>query len=163
MGRKAQEVTHFAKQVMDECVRLQKQSGMTIKEFAKACGFGEVYWYTRANYSLPLNLSDLERISEVTGVSIGDIVMDSKRHAVEAAERKAQAGGYGLAAYNAQGKQEAIDGEAGPDYDEPARPADRPAHDLRCHAPRHCRTACQPCPAPSCRTDYGAATTPPQT
>lgn len=57
MGRKAQEVTHFAKQVMDECVRLQKQSGMTIKEFAKACGFGEVYWYTRANYSLPLNHS----------------------------------------------------------------------------------------------------------
>lgn len=113
MGRKAQEVTHFAKQVMNECVRLQKQSGMTIKEFAKACGFGEVYWYTRANYSLPLNLSDLERISEVTGVSIGDIVMDSKRHAVEA-------GGYGLAAYDAAGKQEAINGEAGPDYDEPA-------------------------------------------
>ena len=119
MGRKAQEVTHFAKQVMDECVRLQKQSGMTIKEFAKACGFGEVYWYTRANYSLPLNLSDLERISEVTGVSIGDIVMDSKRHAVEAAERKARAG-YGLAAYETAGKQEAINGEAGPDYDEPA-------------------------------------------
>ena len=107
MGRKAQEVTHFAKQVMDECVRLQKQSGMTIKEFAKACGFGEVYWYTRANYSLPLNLSDLERISEVTGVPIGDIVMDSKRHAVEAAERKAQAGGYGLAAYDAAGKEAA--------------------------------------------------------
>ena len=56
----------------------------------------------------------------MTGVSIGDIVMDSKRHAVEAAERKAQAGGYGLAAYNAHGKQEAINGEAGPDYDEPA-------------------------------------------
>jgi len=145
MGRKAQEVTHFAKQVMDECVRLQKQSGMTIKEFAKACGFGEVYWYTRANYSLPLNLSDLERISEVTGVSIGDIVMDSKRHAVEAAERKAQAGGYGLAAYDAAGKQEAINGEAGPDYDEPpgapAAPAYRPAHDIRRHAPRDCRTA----------------------
>ena len=46
--------------------------------------------------------------------------MNSQRHAVEAAERKAQAGGYGLAAYNAQGKQEAINGEAGPDYDEPA-------------------------------------------
>ena len=120
MGRKAQEVTQFAKQVMDECARLQKSSGMTIKEFAKACGFGEVYWYTRANYSLPLNLSDLERISDVTGVSVGDIVMDSQRHAIEAAERKAQAGGYGLAAYDAQGKQEAINGEAGPDYDEPA-------------------------------------------
>ena len=38
----------------------------------------------------------------------------------QAAERKAQAGGYGLAAYDAAGKQEAIDGEAGPDYDEPA-------------------------------------------
>lgn len=120
MGRKAQEVTQFAKQVMDECVRLQKSSGMTVKDFAKACGFGEVYWYTRANYSLPLNLSDLERISEVTGVSIGDIVMDSQRHAIEDAEKTAQAGGYGLAAYDAQGKQEAINGEAGPDYDEPA-------------------------------------------
>lgn len=119
MGRKAQEVTQFAKQVMDECARLQKSSGMTIKEFAKACGFGEVYWYTRANYSLPLNLSDLERISEVTGVSVGDIVMDSQKHAIEAAEAKARAG-YGLAAYDAVGKQEAINGEAGPDYDEPA-------------------------------------------
>lgn len=119
MGRKAQEVTHFAKQVMDECVRLQKQSGMTIKEFAKACGFGEVYWYTRANYSLPLNLSDLERISETTGVSIGDIVMDSKRHAIEDAEAKATRK-WTVAAYDAKGKQAAIDGEAGPDYDEPA-------------------------------------------
>lgn len=117
---KANEVTTFAKQVMRECVRLQKASGMTVKDFAKACGFGEDYWYKRQNFTRPLNLSDLERISEVTGVSIGDIVMDSKRHAVEAVERKAQAGGYGLAAYNAAGKQEAIDGEAGPDYDEPA-------------------------------------------
>ena len=120
MGSKPNEMTPLAMQVMRECVRLQKKSGMTVEEFAKACGFGEVYWYTRANYSLPLNLSDLERISEVTGVSIGDIVMDSKRHAVEAAERKAQTGGYGLAAYNDAGKQEAINGEAGPDYDEPA-------------------------------------------
>lgn len=117
---KANEVTTFAKQVMRECVRLQKASGMTVKDFAKACGFGEDYWYKRQNFTRPLNLSDLERISEVTGVSIGDIVMDSKRHAVEAAERKAQAGGYGLAAYNTAGKQEAINGEAGPDYDEPA-------------------------------------------
>lgn len=117
---RANEVTAFAKQVMRECVRLQKASGMTVKDFAKACGFGEDYWYKRQNFTRPLNLSDLERISEVTGVPIGDIVMDSKRHAVEAAERKAQAGDYGLAAYNAQGKQEAINGEAGPDYDEPA-------------------------------------------
>ena len=138
MGMKANEVTQFAKQVMRECVRLQKNSGMTIKEFAKACGFGEDYWYKRQNFTRPLNLSDLERISEVTGVSVGDIVMDSQRHAIEDAERKAQAGGYGLAAYDAQGKQEAINGEAGPDYDEPAY---RPAHDLRCHAPRHHRPA----------------------
>ena len=120
MGMKANEVTQFAKQVMRECVRLQKNSGMTIKEFAKACGFGEDYWYKRQNFTRPLNLSDLERISEVTGVSVGDIVMDSQRHAIEAAERKARAGGYGLAAYDAAGKQEAINGEAGPDYDEPA-------------------------------------------
>lgn len=119
MGMKANEVTQFAKQVMRECVRLQKNSGMTIKEFAKACGFGEDYWYKRQNFTRPLNLSDLERISEVTGVSVGDIVMDSQKHAIEAAEAKARAG-YGLAAYDAVGKQEAIDGEAGPDYDEPA-------------------------------------------
>ena len=117
---KANEVTTFAKQVMRECVRLQKQSGMTIKDFTKACGFGEDYWYKRQNFTRPLNLSDLERISEVTGVPIGDIVMDSKRHAIEEAEAKARSGGYGLAAYNAAGKQEAINGEAGPDYDEPA-------------------------------------------
>lgn len=120
MGMKANEVTTFAKQVMRECVRLQKQSGMTIKEFTKACGFGEDYWYKRQNFTRPLNLSDLERISEVTGVPIGDIVMDSRRHAIEEAEAKARSGGCGLAAYNAQGKQEAINGEAGPDYDEPA-------------------------------------------
>ncbi|WP_154050713.1 helix-turn-helix domain-containing protein [Bifidobacterium longum] len=119
MGMKANEVTAFARQVMGECVRLQKQSGMTIKEFAKACGFGEDYWYKRQNFTRPLNLSDLERISEVTGVSIGDIVMNSRRHAVEETEAKARSG-YGLAAYNAAGKREAINGEAGPDYDEPA-------------------------------------------
>ena len=41
---RANEVTAFAKQVMRECVRLQKASGMTVKDFAKACGFGEDYW-----------------------------------------------------------------------------------------------------------------------
>ena len=77
---KANEVTDFAKQVMRECVRLQKQSGMTVKEFAKACGFGEDYWYKRQNYTRPLTLSDLERISKVVGTSIVGIVVNSKRH-----------------------------------------------------------------------------------
>ena len=117
---KADEATAFAKQVMRECVRLPKASGMTVKDLAKACGFGEDCRYKRRNFTRPPNLSGLERIGEVTGVSIGDIAMDSKRHAVEAAERKAQAGGHGLAAHNAAGKQEAINGEAGPDHDEPA-------------------------------------------
>ena len=120
MGRKANEMTPLATQIMNECIRIQKASGMTVADFAKACGFSRDYWYKHANLSRPLTIGDLERISEVTGVSIGDIVMDSKRHAIEEAEAKAQAGGYGLAAYNAQGKQEAINGEAGPDYDEPA-------------------------------------------
>jgi hypothetical protein len=120
MGSKANEMTPLATQIMRECIRLQKASGMTVADFAKACGFSRDYWYKHANLSRPLNIGDLERISQVTGISPGDIVMNSQRHAVEAAERKAQAGGYGLAAYNADGKQEAINGEAGPDYDEPA-------------------------------------------
>ena len=119
MGMKANEVTTFAKQVMRECVKLQKNSGMTVKDFANACGFGEDYWYKRQNFTRPLTLSDLERISETTGVSIGDIVMDSKRHAIEDAEAKATRK-WTVAAYDAKGKQAAIDGEAGPDYDEPA-------------------------------------------
>ena len=86
MGMKANEVTDFAKQVMRECVKLQKQSGMTVKEFAKACGFGEDYWYKRQNYTRPLTLSDLERISNVAGISIVDIVMNSRRHAIEESE-----------------------------------------------------------------------------
>jgi hypothetical protein len=120
MGSKANEMTPLATQIMRECIRLQKASGMTVADFAKACGFSRDYWYKHANLSRPLNIGDLERISQVTGISPGDIVMNSQRHAVEAAERKAQAGGYGLAAYNTAGKQEAINGEAGPDYDEPA-------------------------------------------
>lgn len=119
MGSKANEMTPLASQIMRECIRLQKASGMTVADFAKACGFSRDYWYKHANLSRPLNIGDLERISEVTGVSVGDIVMDSQKHAIEAAEAKARAG-YGLAAYDAAGKQEAIDGEAGPDYDEPA-------------------------------------------
>lgn len=119
MGSKANEMTPLATQIMRECVRLQKQSGMTVAEFAKACGFSRDYWYKHANLSRPLTLSDLERISEVTGVSPGDIVIDSQRHAIEETEAKARAG-YGLAAYETAGKQEAINGEAGPDYDEPA-------------------------------------------
>lgn len=119
MGSKANEMTPLATQIMRECVRLQKKSGMTVAEFAKACGFSRDYWYKHANFSRPLTVSDLERISEVTGVSPGDIVIDSQRHAIEETEAKARAG-LTLAAYDAPGKQEAIDGEAGPDYDEPA-------------------------------------------
>jgi hypothetical protein len=119
MGSKANEMTPLATQIMRECVRLQKKSGMTVAEFAKACGFSRDYWYKHANLSRPLTLSDLERISEVTGVSPGDIVIDSQRHAIEETEAKARVG-LTLAAYDAPGKQEAINGEAGPDYDEPA-------------------------------------------
>lgn len=119
MGSKANEMTPLATQIMRECVRLQKKSGMTVAEFAKACGFSRDYWYKHANLSRPLTLSDLERISEVTGVSPGDIVIDSQRHAIEETEAKARVG-LTLAAYDAPGKQAAINGEAGPDYDEPA-------------------------------------------
>ncbi len=83
MGSKANEMTPLATQIMRECVRLQKKSGMTVAEFAKACGFSRDYWYKHANLSRPLTLGDLERISEVTGVSPGDIVIDSQRHAIE--------------------------------------------------------------------------------
>lgn len=113
MGSKANEMTPLASQIMRECIRLQKASGMTVADFAKACGFSRDYWYKHANLSRPLNIGDLERISQVTGISPGDIVMNSQRHAVEAAERKAQAGGYGLAAYDAAGKQEAINERLG--------------------------------------------------
>lgn len=104
---------------MDECIRIQKASGMTVADFAKACGFSRDYWYKHANLSRPLTIGDLERISNASGISAEDIVMNSRRHAIEAAERKARAG-LTLAAYDAPGKQEAINGEAGPDYDEPA-------------------------------------------
>lgn len=120
MGRKANEMTPLATQIMNECIRIQKASGMTVADFAKACGFSRDYWYKHANLSRPLTIGDLERISNASGISAEDIVTNSRRHAIEEAEAKARSGGYGLAAYNAHGKQEAINGEAGPDYDEPA-------------------------------------------
>ena len=39
MGSKANEMTPLASQIMRECIRLQKASGMTVADFAKACGF----------------------------------------------------------------------------------------------------------------------------
>ena len=119
MGSKPNEMTPLAMQVMRECVRLQKKSGMTVAEFAKGCGFSRDYWYKHANFSRPLNLSDLERVSEVTGVSPSDIVRGSQQHAIEDAEAMVR-DNLVRAAYDVPGKQEAINGEAGPDYDEPA-------------------------------------------
>ena len=104
---------------MNECVRIQRASGMTVADFAKACGFSRDYWYKHASLSRPLTIGDLERISNASGVSVEDIVVGSQRHMIEETEARVRAG-YGLAAYDAPGKQTAIDGEAGPDYDEPA-------------------------------------------
>ena len=59
---------------------------MTVADFAKACGFSRDYWYKHANLSRPLTLGDLERISNVSGISAEDIVMNSKRHAIEEAK-----------------------------------------------------------------------------
>ena len=59
---------------------------MTVADFAKACGFSRDYWYKHADLSRPLTLGDLERISNVSGISAEDIVMNSRRHAIEESE-----------------------------------------------------------------------------
>lgn len=124
MGSKANEMTPLATQIMRECVRLQKKSGMTVAEFAKACGFSRDYWFVRARFDAPLTVSDCERIAKTCGMTLRQLfanalaAQEEKRTAETL--NKLQRGDVALAAYRAAGKQEAINGEAGPDYDEPA-------------------------------------------
>lgn len=109
---------------MRECIRLQKASGMTVADFAKACGFSRDYWFVRARFDAPLTVSDCERIAKTCGMTLRQLFANALAEQEEkrTAEtlNKLQRGDVALAAYRAAGKQEAINGEAGPDYDEPA-------------------------------------------
>lgn len=125
MGARANtDVTAGARSVMEYCKALQSRSGMTATDFAAKCGFSRNYWFVRARFDAPLTVSDCERIAKTCGMTLRQLfanalaAQEEKRTAETL--NKLQRGDVALAAYRAAGKQEAINGEAGPDYDEPA-------------------------------------------
>lgn len=142
MGRSAKnDVTGEAQSVAKYCAYLQKKSGFTVKEFAKKCGMSENYWYIRARFDAPLTLSDCERIAKANHMNLKTFFINALNHGIDpetgqrvydptaavdeqskvaATLAKAQRGSMDLAALHDDNKQALIDGEAGPDYDDPA-------------------------------------------
>ena len=128
MGSKANnDVTPGAKRVMNYAQTLQAQSGLPAGDFAKKCGMGRTYWFSRANGSAPLTISDCERIATTCGMTLRELFENALKGGADSqAERIARTllavhdDPLSLAAYAAPGKREAIDGEAGSYYDEPA-------------------------------------------
>lgn len=109
---------------MQYCKTLQAKSGLTATEFAAECGFSRNYWFVRARFDAPLTISDCERIANVCGMTLKELFASALRgqeaSQIECTLQKLHDGNIALAAYDAPGKQAAINGEAGPDYDEPA-------------------------------------------
>lgn len=125
MGTRANnDVTAGARSIMQYCKTLQAKSGLTATEFAAECGFSRNYWFVRARFDAPLTISDCERIANVCGMTLKQLFASALRgqeaSQIERTLQKLHDGNIALAAYDAPGKQAAINGEAGPDYDEPA-------------------------------------------
>lgn len=125
MGTRANnDVTAGARSIMQYCKTLQAKSGLTATEFAAECGFSRNYWFVRARFDAPLTISDCERIANVCGMTLKELFVSALRgqeaSQIERTLQKLHDGNIALAAYDAPGKQAAINGEAGPDYDEPA-------------------------------------------
>ena len=125
MGTRANnDVTAGARSIMQYCKTLQAKSGLTATEFAAECGFSRNYWFVRARFDAPLTISDCERIANVCGMTLKELFASALRgqeaSQIERTLQKLHDDNIALAAYDAPGKQAAINGEAGPDYDEPA-------------------------------------------
>ncbi len=125
MGTRANnDVTAGARSVMEYCKTLQSRSGMTATDFAAECGFSRNYWFVRARFDAPLTVSDCERIAKACGMTLRELFANAlaEQEGKRTADtlNKLRKGDVDLAAYDVPGKQEAINGEAGPDYDEPA-------------------------------------------
>lgn len=125
MGTRANnDVTAGARSVMEYCKTLQSRSGMTATDFAAECGFSRNYWFVRARFDAPLTVSDCERIAKACGMTLRELFANAlaEQEGKRTADtlNKLRKGDVDLAAYDVPGKQAAINGEAGPDYDEPA-------------------------------------------
>ena len=125
MGTRANnDVTAGARSVMEYCKTLQSRSGMTATDFAAECGFSRNYWFVRARFDAPLTVSDCERIAKACGMTLRELFANAlaEQEGKRTADtlNKLRKGDADLAAYDVPGKQAAINGEAGPDYDEPA-------------------------------------------
>lgn len=59
---------------MEYCKSLQAESGMTATEFAAECGFSRNYWFVRARFDAPLTVSDCERIANVCGMTLKELL-----------------------------------------------------------------------------------------
>ena len=109
---------------MEYCKTLQSRSGMTATDFAAECGFSRNYWFVRARFDAPLTVSDCERIAKACGMTLRELFANAlaEQEGKRTADtlNKLRKGDVVLAAYDVPGKQAAINGEAGPDYDEPA-------------------------------------------
>lgn len=79
---------------MEYCKSLQAKSGMTATDFAAECGFSRNYWFVRARFDAPLTVSDCERIANVCGMTLKDLLANAlggeAALAYESRERESQ-------------------------------------------------------------------------
>lgn len=95
MGTRANnDVTAGARSIMEYCKSLQAKSGMTATDFAAECGFSRNYWFVRARFDAPLTVSDCERIANVCGMTLKDLLANAlggeAALAYESRERESQ-------------------------------------------------------------------------
>ena len=95
MGTRANnDVTAGARSIMEYCKSLQAKSGMTATDFAAECGFSRNYWFVRARFDAPLTVSDCERIANVCGMTLKNLLANAlgseATRAYESRERESQ-------------------------------------------------------------------------
>lgn len=127
------EVTEDSRRIIDICRGLVKRSGMTNSEFYERSGMRNNYWHIRLRHEAPLTTTDVEHIAaafhlnslDIYTMALGDekarqIKTASEEKRIARALQRLHDDPMALAAYMSDSKQADIDGEAGPDYDEPA-------------------------------------------
>ena len=116
----------FTRRVTETIEQKRRDRKMTIDELCKKTGIGRNSYYTKQRGERCFNTEEIDAIAKALGCDALLLLEEASRKpddtetAIRATLQKLQENPMLLAAYMSKDKGEAINGEAGPDYDEPA-------------------------------------------
>lgn len=116
----------FTQRVIETIEKKRHDEHMTIDRLCELAGIGRNSYYVKARGERCFNTEEIDALAKALGCDALLLLKEAaqeptdEERIIRAALRRLQEDPLALAAYMSDSKQADIDGEAGPDYDEPA-------------------------------------------